>query len=35
MSIKTKAYINLTLAMVLVGSSVVAGKIMVDRKSVV
>ena len=31
MSIKTTAYINLTLAMVIVGSSVVAGKIMVDE----
>ncbi|MBI9081775.1 MAG: DMT family transporter [Pseudodesulfovibrio sp.] len=29
MSVKTTAYINLTLAMVLVGSSVVAGKVMV------
>lgn len=31
MSSKTNAYINLTLAMVLVGSSVVAGKLMVDE----
>jgi len=31
MSTKTKAYINLTLAMIIVGSSVVAGKIMVEE----